>query len=78
MVLKIEQFSTDTNERHNNLLLKDHLIYKWEYQKYWSNFEKLNRKPGISKHWQSIENKCRSYQTSAATTEIQKTEQSKI
>ena len=46
--------------------MKDHQIDKWKYQKYWINFGNFNKKPGISKHWQSIENKCRSYKTSAA------------
>ena len=43
--------------------------------KYWNNFEKLNE---ISKHWQNIENKSRSYQISAATKKIQKHQLSKI
>ena len=78
MVFQTERFFTHTNERHNNLLWKDHRIYKWEHQKYWRNLEKLNRKPGISKHCQNIKNKYRSYQTPAATTEIQKVQLSKI
>ena len=58
MVFQTERFFTQTNERHN-LIRKDHRIYKWEHQKYWNNFEKLNRKPAIFNHWQNIENKCR-------------------
>ena len=51
---------------------------KWWHQQYWNNFQKLNRKPRTSKNWQNIKNKCRSCQTSAATTEIQKVQPSKI
>ena len=57
MEFQTEMFFNDTNERHNNLLWKDHRIHKSEHQQYRNNFEKLNRKPGISKHWQNIENK---------------------
>ena len=45
MVFQIERFCTHTNnKRHKNLLWKDHRILKYEYQKHWNNFEKLNRK----------------------------------
>ena len=77
MVVQSEKFLTYTNERLSNILWRGHQIYKWKHQKYWSNFEKLHKKPGISKYWQSIENKFRSYQTLAATTEIQKVQLSK-
>ena len=40
-----------------------------------TNFRNLTE---TSKNWQNIKNKCRSYQTSAATTEIQKVQPSKI
>ena len=45
MVFQAERVFTHTNnEKHKNLLYKDHRIHKWKHQKYWNNFEKLNRK----------------------------------
>ena len=49
MVFQTESFFTHTNEKHDNFMWKDHLIYKSEHQKFWNNFEKLNRKPEIFK-----------------------------
>ena len=58
MVFQIERFFTHTNERHS-LLWKDHQIYKWEHQKYWSNFQKVNRKPEnfqtLTKYWKQMQ-----------------------
>ena len=54
IVSQTEWFFTHANERHDNLLWKEHRIHRLEHQQYWNNFEKFNRKPGISKHWQIL------------------------